>query len=110
MPTSPPRLFPRLALARASRPIAAVALAAALAASARAGAQANILHEFIPPDPGEDVTFAATTLEGDLPAAIQTPSGLATAPDPRKAPVADHAYGGATTDDGPDSTYEPDRD
>jgi hypothetical protein len=69
-----------------------------------------VLHEFIPPDPGEDVTYSATTLEGDLPAAIQTPSGLATAPDPRKSPAADHVYSGATTDDGPDSSYEPDRD
>ncbi|APR80527.1 Hypothetical protein A7982_05874 [Minicystis rosea] len=88
----------------------ALAAFAALVASARADTAGSILHEFIPPDPGEDVSFAATTLEGDLPAAIQTPSGLATAPDPRKSPAADHVYGGATTDDGPDSTYEPDRD
>ncbi|MFT3768760.1 MAG: transglutaminase domain-containing protein [Minicystis sp.] len=97
-------------LRRWSSPLLAVAAAAALVASARAEAPGSILHEFIPPDPGEDVSFAATTLEGDLPAAIQTPSGLATAPDPRKSPAADHVYGGATTDDGPDSTYEPDRD
>ena len=71
----------------------------------------QIEHEFLPPDPSEDVSFAAkATLDGDLPAAIQTPSGVATAPDPRKPPVADHVYGGATTDDSPDSTYEPDRD
>ncbi len=66
--------------------------------------------EFMPPDPGEDVAYATTTLEGDLPAAVQTPSGLATAPDPRRSPAADHVYGGSTTDDAPDSTYEPDRD
>ena len=119
MPTSPPRALSLLGRLRASilrnarersATVAAIALAAVLIASARAGADPTILHEFIPPDPGEDVTFAATTLEGDLPAAIQTPSGLATAPDPRRSPVADHVYGGATTDDGPDSTYEPDRD
>lgn len=76
-----------------------------------AGAQeATILHEFIPPDPNEDVSFAATTLEGDLPAAIQTPSGVATAPDPRKPPTEKHTYAGATTEDSPDATYEPDRD
>src|SRR6202008_1048512 len=51
-----------------------------------------------------------TTLEGDLPAAIQTPSGVSTAPDPKSPPAADHVYGGTTTADSPDSTYEPDRD
>jgi hypothetical protein len=101
---------------RASRPrrwrspLLAVLLAGAAIVSARADAQSSILHEFIPPDPGEDVTFAATTIEGDLPSAIQTPSGLATAPDPRRSPGDNHVYGGATTDDSPDSTYEPDRD
>jgi hypothetical protein len=90
--------------------VLALAALGALIASARAEAPGSILHEFIPSDPGEDVSFAATTLEGDLPAAIQTPSGLATAPDPRKSPAADNVYGGSTTDDGPDSTYEPDRD
>lgn len=70
----------------------------------------SILHEFIPPDPTEDISFAATTLDGDLPAAIQTPSGVATAPDPARPPSAEHVYNGATTDDSPNSTYEPDRD
>jgi hypothetical protein len=97
-------------LRRLRSPALTVAVGVALVASARADTVGSILHEFIPPDPGEDVSFAATTLEGDLPAAIQTPSGLATAPDPRKSPGADHVYGGATTDDSPDSTYEPDRD
>lgn len=97
-------------LGRLASPVIAIAAAAALVATARADTPGSVLHEFIPPDPGEDVSFAATTLEGDLPAAIQTPSGLATAPDPRRSPAADHVYGGATTDDGPDSTYEPDRD
>jgi hypothetical protein len=97
-------------LRRLASPFFVVAAAAALMATARADTLGSVLHEYIPPDPGEDVSFAATTLEGDLPAAIQTPSGLATAPDPRRSPAADHVYGGATTDDGPDSTYEPDRD
>ena len=97
-------------LRRLASPLLTVAVGGALVASAYAETPGSILHEFIPPDPGEDVSFAATTLEGDLPAAIQTPSGLATAPDPRKSPGADHVYGGATTDDSPDSTYEPDRD
>ncbi len=101
---SPPRL------ARLRAPSIVAVLALALVATAYAEPPSSMLHEFIPPDPGEDVTYSATTLEGDLPAAIQTPSGLATAPDPRKSPAADHVYQGATTDDTPDSTYEPDRD
>jgi hypothetical protein len=44
------------------------------------------------------------------PPPCRTPSGIATAPDPRKPPGGDHVYSGATTDDSPDSTYEPDRD
>jgi Transglutaminase-like superfamily len=101
--------------ARRQSAIVAVLLAMFLALTTRADAEVStqgghVLHEFVPPDPGEDVSFAATTLEGDLPAAIQTPSGLTTAPDPRRAPGSDHVYSGATTDDSPDSTYEPDRD
>src|SRR6185369_13483091 len=88
----------------------ALVVLSVLATSAQATPPGSTLHEFVPPDPGEDVTYSATTLEGDLPAAIQTPSGLATAPDPRKSPSADHVYGSATTDDSPESTYEPDRD
>jgi len=88
--------------------IATLAVGAAVAISA--DAQAIVLHEFIPPDAAEDVAFAATTLDGEIPAAIQTPSGVATAPDPQQAPDPDRVYSGDTVDDGPDSTYEPDRD
>jgi hypothetical protein len=88
---------PSPARARWSAALASL-LVVALAFTARADAespppttaQGSILHEFVAPDPGEDVSFAATTLEGDLPAAVQTPSGIATAPDPRKPPGADH--------------------
>ena len=93
-----------------SRVVAPLAMAVVAATTVRADAQAVVLHEFVPPDPKEDVSFAATTLDGDLPAAIQTPSGVATAPDPRRPPDAKPAYGAGTVDDGPDSTYEPDRD
>lgn len=84
-----------------------------MSVAGQAGAEipaGSMLHEFIPPDATEDISFAATTLDGDLPAAIQTPSGIATAPDPQKPPSTEHVYGGTTTDDSPDSTYEPDRD
>jgi hypothetical protein len=118
MPPAPPApVTSSPARARWSAAIAAL-LAVALAFTTPADAQSppptvqrgSVLHEFVAPDPGEDVSFAATTLEGDLPAAVQTPSGIATAPDPRKPPGADHVYSGGTTDDSPDSTYEPDRD
>lgn len=105
-PDARPR--PRSRTRRAA--LLAFVLIAALVASASAQSPGSILHEFIPPDPREDISFATTTIEGDLPAAIQTPSGVATAPDPRRSPSANHVYGGATTDDSPDSTYEPDRD
>lgn len=118
MPPAPPApVTSSPARARWFSVIAAL-LAVALAFTTQADAQSppptvqqgSILHEFVAPDANEDVSFAATTLEGDLPAAVQTPSGIATAPDPRKPPGADHVYSGGTTDDGPDSTYEPDRD
>lgn len=54
--------------------------------------------------------LAATTSDGDLPAAIQTPSGPVPAPDSHKPPPTDHVYSSSTVDDGPESTYEPDRD
>ncbi|MEO7332072.1 MAG: transglutaminase domain-containing protein [Minicystis sp.] len=108
-PHAPRRpLWARLAEVRT--PLGALLLVLGIAVATRADAQSTILHEFVAPDANEDVSFAATTLEGDLPAAVQTPSGIATAPDPRKPPGGDHVYSGATTDDSPDSTYEPDRD
>jgi hypothetical protein len=90
---------------------AAIPFALALAVAPLAGAQTSILHEYIPPDPNEDVSLATTTLDGDLPAAIQTPSGVATAPDPRRPPsTQQQVYNSSTTDSSPDSSYEPDRD
>lgn len=85
-------------------------LLAALVAAGGADAQSSLLHEYIPPDAKDDLTFKATTSDGDLPAAIQTPSGPVPAPDSRKPPPTDHVYSSQTADDGPDSTYEPDRD
>ncbi|MEZ4301442.1 MAG: transglutaminase domain-containing protein [Polyangiaceae bacterium] len=85
-------------------------LLAALVAAGGADAQSSLLHEFIPPDAKDDLSFDATTSDGDLPAAIQTPSGPTPAPDSRKPPPTDHVYSSTTVDDGPESTYEPDRD
>ncbi|HRI67080.1 MAG TPA: transglutaminase-like domain-containing protein [Polyangium sp.] len=85
-------------------------LAALVASSGVVDAQGPILHEEVPEDPQEDLAFTATTIDGDLHAAVKTPSGIATAPDPRRPPDARPTYGGTTVDDSPDSTYEPDRD
>jgi hypothetical protein len=96
---------------RSKHGVAGIALLLGFGAALPADAQSSILHELLPPDPTEDVAFATTTLDGDLPAAIQTSSGVATAPDLAKPTAAsDHIYGGATTDDSPDARYEPDRD
>jgi hypothetical protein len=101
---------PRSVRCLASRHFAPLALATLVALSARADAQSSLLHEFVPPNPNEDLSFTTTTIDGDLHAAVQTPSGVATAPDPRRPPDAKSLYSGSTTDDSPDSTYEPDRD
>ncbi len=72
---------------------------------------APVEHEEVPPDPLEDVTLA-TALEGDLPAALDTPSGLVSAPDPRTPPQPNEStYApGSELDTAPDSTFRPDRD
>jgi len=85
-------------------------LAVVVASSGVVDAQSSILHEFVPPDAAEDLSYTTTTIDGDLHAAVKTPSGVATAPDPRRPPDARNLYGGTTVDDSPDSTYEPDRD
>ncbi|WP_284721340.1 transglutaminase domain-containing protein [Polyangium sorediatum] len=108
-PSLPARSRLRRALARL--PFVPFVLAASIALSGTVDAQqSSILHEFLPPDPQENLSWSTTTIDGDLPAAVQTPSGIATAPDPRRPPDARNLYGGSTTDDTPESTYEPDRD
>lgn len=105
-----PRCQAPLAALRSPRCLAPLVLAAVVAISGVVDAQSSILHEFVPPDPSEDLSFTTTTIDGDLHAAVKTPSGIATAPDPRRPPDARPTYGGSTVDDSPDSTYEPDRD
>jgi hypothetical protein len=80
-------------------------LALAVAGPAAAGTGGPVLHEPIPPDPREDLAMHVA-LDGDLPAALQTRSGIVSAPDPR-APTSpsDSAYG--ATDP---ATFQPDRD
>jgi hypothetical protein len=86
--------------------IGALAVLGALGASGIADAQSVELHEFIPLDPKEDLRFSATTIDGGLPAAIDTPSGVATAPD-LSAPPPDRTV--LRRDPAPDK-YVPDRD
>lgn len=91
--------------------LGAVALFAQLASpSASAQHRGPVLHEPIPPDPREDVALSVS-LDGDLPAAIDSPRGLVAAPDPGK-PVgsADSPYSPTPRRDIPDSSFHPDRD
>ena len=69
-----------------SRPLHRSALLFLLAlglATGQAAADSQILHEQIPPDPRDDLALSVS-LDGDLPAAIDTPSGIVAAPDPRR--------------------------
>lgn len=69
-----------------------------------------MLHEPIPPDPAEDMALSLA-LDGDLPAAIQTPRGLVSAPDPaRPVGTGDAPYGATPKGDAPGATFRPDRD
>jgi hypothetical protein len=69
-----------------------------------------VLHEFIPPDDGEDLAMSVTTADGDLPAAIDTPSGVVRAPDTQRAPVrGENAYREGLSPQMP-SVFRPDRD
>jgi hypothetical protein len=70
-----------------------------------------VLHEYFEPNPSEDLALAATTPSGDMPAAIETPSGLVSAPDATRAPApTEVAYGGTSTPESLDATYQIDRD
>ena len=73
-----------------------------------ADAYQPVLHEYIPPDDREDVSFAATTADGDLSAALDTPSGVVHAPDSARSPSgAEKAYREPLSQR---SVYRPDRD
>jgi hypothetical protein len=75
-----------------------------------AGAYEPVLHEFISPDDGEDLAMSVTTAEGDLPAAIDTPSGVIRAPDTQRAPVrGENAYREGLSGSVP-PVFRPDRD
>ncbi len=88
-------------------PLALVLLAPPAVAQRRGNAP--VLHEPIPADAREDVALAVS-LDGDIPAAINTPRGLVSAPDPAK-PIGtgDSPYNHAPGDTR-DTSFHPDRD
>jgi transglutaminase-like putative cysteine protease len=89
-----------------SRIVQALVLAA-MTSALLAHAAGPMLHEFLPPDPKEDIQLSATTTVGDLPAAIDTPGGPVAAPDPFRQPSAsDKAYGRSAEN----QSFTPDRD
>jgi len=87
-----------------------LALATAPPAVAQRRGSAPVLHEPISVDAREDVALAVS-LDGEIPAAINTPRGLVSAPDPAR-PVGsgDPPYGQGAKNDVPDSAFHPDRD
>lgn len=74
-----------------------------------------VLHEKFEPDPAEDLRYGATTPSGAMPAALQTRSGVVSAPPESAGPShavrqnQTHTYGGASTPDSVDATYQVDR-
>jgi hypothetical protein len=85
------------------------AVALAIVPGAASGRVKAILHEPIPADPTDDSSLGVS-LAGDMPAMIDTPSGLVHAPDPRRPNLpTDKAYG-PNSNDVPSATYMADRD
>ncbi len=75
-----------------------------------AAAERTVLHEYFEPDDQEDLLLEATTLDGAMPIAIETSSGVVPAPDsgrPARGPT--KAYGGTSTPSSADAAYRVDR-
>ncbi len=71
-----------------------------------------VLHERVPSDPAEDARLGVA-IDGDLPAALSTPSGVISAPDPHRLPSAPTPGGqldSAVTNAAPNARFHPDRD
>ena len=96
-----------------ARSVLVVLLAAALGARASdARASGPVLHEPLPADPAEDARLGVA-IDGDLPAALSTPSGLVSAPDPHRLPSAPAQTGSpdpTLTNAAPNARFHPDRD
>ncbi len=85
--------------------LAALAIGSPRPTAAREG-DAPVEHEPIPADPREDLAMGVA-LEGDLPAAIQTPEGVFGAPDPLRLPTSQEATYESGLEQSP---FRPDRD
>jgi Transglutaminase-like superfamily len=83
---------------------------AVLAFALPAHADGPIVHEYIAPDATEDLRMGATTQDGQMPAAIDTKSGVLAAPAERPSAPNQVAYGGSATPDSIDASYRVDRD
>ena len=87
------------------------ALSALLLLAVPALAAEPVLHEYFEPNAAEDLALSATTPGGSMPAAIETPSGVVGAPDATRAPApTEVAYGGTSTPESRDASYQIDRD
>ncbi|HTA91282.1 MAG TPA: transglutaminase-like domain-containing protein [Polyangiaceae bacterium] len=85
-------------------------LFAVLAFALPAHADGPIVHEYIAPDATEDLRMGATTQDGQMPAAIDTRSGVLAAPAEQRSAPSQVAYGGSATPDSIDASYRIDRD
>jgi hypothetical protein len=97
---------------RSARSVACLALALVVSTAGAARAAGPVLHERVPSDPAEDARLGVA-IDGDLPAALSTPSGLVTAPDPHRMPSApgeSNAADSALTNAAPNARFHPDRD
>ena len=77
----------------------------AISTIVRADIGSVLLHEFIPTDSREDIELSATTPDGSMPAAIDTPSGVTRPPT-----QTEKAYGGSERARGSERVYTPDID
>lgn len=101
----------RSSASRQRRWRAPVLLALLLVVAVPAQAGGPVEHEYIKPDPAEDLRLNATTRTGSMPAALETPSGVVTAPESQQSPSGGGtAYGGGSTPNSVDATYRIDRD
>lgn len=83
----------------------------AISFGVRADIPQTVLHEFIPADSREDIELSATTPDGSMPAAIETPSGVVAAPDTTRLPTpTEKSYGGASANPGAEKIFTPDLD
>ena len=90
--------------------LAAAALLLVVLVAAPAHARKPVLHEYIEPNAAEDVELETTTLDGTMPAAMDTPSGVVQAPKQQRSQApSEKAYSGSSPSS-MDATYQIDSD